>query len=378
MIIPEGQLNGEAIREAVKQELDRHLNLNVVGYKCDSSLVLDVLVKAAVEGQTIESVCSDLALEVNSNTIREQLNTVLDVCDLRTHECEVNAGLARAIPVELPRRGREMALDWHDEPFYGKTPELRTYACRGQAKEGTTYFYRIASLYVMWRQVRVTLAVTYVLPEDSNLAIVQRLLERMQHLDFQPGVVYMDKEFCEGPVVRYLGKQHIPAILACPIRGKDGGTRALCHGRKAYSIDYTFTDGTLARLALMPSRVPDKTGRRRLKWVAFVVIHLDWSVRKVYQRYRRRFGIESTYRQFGRLRARTACRNPALRFLLLGLALWLLNLWVMLRWLATRVVAVGPARWRTEAFRLHRYVVFMRRAIERALGVVDSIPIYSW
>jgi hypothetical protein len=50
-----------------------------------------------------------------------------------------------------------MALDMHDEPLYGKTPELRTYACRGEAKEGTTYFYRVA-----------TLAMTYVLPEDSK------------------------------------------------------------------------------------------------------------------------------------------------------------------------------------------------------------------
>jgi putative transposase len=200
----------------------------------------------------------------------------------------------------------------------------------------------------------------------------------MRRLDFQPGVVYMDKAFCEGAIVRYLAQHHIPAILACPIRGKDGGTRALCQGRTAYLTDYTFTDGTVARLALMPSRVPDQTRRRRLKWIAFVVIHLDWSAQKTYRRYRRRFGIESTYRQLGRLRARTASRNPALRFLLLSLALWLLNLWVILRWLATRVVAVGPARWREAAFRLHRYIVFLRRAMDRALGVVDSIPIYSW
>src|SRR5436853_578125 len=116
------------------------------------------------------------------------------------------------------------------EPFYGKTRELRTYACRGEGKAGTTYFYRVATLYVIWRAVRVTLAMTYVLPEDSNLSVVQRLLQRMQHLGFRPGVVYMDKEFCEGPVVRYLTQAHLPAVLACMIRGDKGGTRALCRG----------------------------------------------------------------------------------------------------------------------------------------------------
>jgi putative transposase len=128
----------------------------------------------------------------------------------------------------------------------------------------------------------------------------------------------------------------------------------------------------------MPARVPDKTGRRRVKWLVFVVIHLDWSAKKVAQRYRRRFGIESTYRQLDPLRARTTSRNPALRFFLLGLGFLLLNIWVMLRWLATRLIAPGPARWREDAFRLFRFITFLRRAIERAIGTSDAIPIYSW
>jgi hypothetical protein len=378
MMIPKEQLSGEDVRGVVERTLREHLNLAIDGYKCDTSCVVNVLVKAAIERQTIESVCDDLALEVSSNTVRERLNGLLDVYALREHECEMNAGLAANIPEPLPRRGREMALDLHDEPFYGQTPELRTYACRGAAKEGTTHFYRVATLYVMWRAVRVTLAMTYVLPEDSNLSVVQRLLQRMQHLKFRPGVVYMDKEFCEGPVVRYLTTAHLPAVLACTVRGDSGGTRALCRGRKGYCTDYTFSDGTTARLALMPARVPDKSGRRHVKWLVFILIHLDWSAKKVAQRYRRRFGIETTYRQLDPLRARTTSRNPALRFFLLGLGFLLLNIWVMLRFLATRLIARGPFRWDADAFRLFRFIVFLRRAIEQAFGTTDTIPIYSW
>ncbi len=33
-------------------------------------------------------------------------------------------------------------------------------------KSGTTHFFRIASAYVIWHEVRLTLALTYVLPED--------------------------------------------------------------------------------------------------------------------------------------------------------------------------------------------------------------------
>src|SRR5262249_475386 len=162
--------------------------LEVHGYKCTTAMVCNVLMKAAVEGVSVESICADLRGTTGSNTIREHLNEVLDVCALRQHECEMNAALVVCIPPELPSLGREMAIDYHDEPFYGKTPELRSYACRGAAKDGTTHFYRIASLYVMWRQVRVTLALTYVFPEDAGAAIVQRLVERMHHLAFAPGV----------------------------------------------------------------------------------------------------------------------------------------------------------------------------------------------
>src|SRR5258708_25046354 len=378
-MITKNELTAEDVRQMAESVLREYLNVNIDGYKWDTASVLNVLMKAAIDGQSGESVCVDLTEVGGSNALREQLNGVLDVYDVRRHEVEMNAGLAACLPADLPRVGREMALDLHDEPFYGKTLELRTYACRGEASEGTTYVYRVASLYVMWRQVRLTLAVSYVLPEDSNLSIVQRLVQRMQQLGFVPSVLYADKAFCEGEIIAYLHKKHLPAVLACSIRGKTGGTRALCHGRKSYCTTYTFSHATTARLAIVASLKTDKkTGKRIRTWLVFVLVHLDWSASKTRQRYRRRFGIESAYRQFGDLRAPTTSRNPAFRFFLLGLAFLLLNIWVRLRYLATRLIAAGPARLVPDAFRLHRFIAFLRRAIELAFTAPMSIPIYSW
>lgn len=80
---------------------------------------------------------------VDSNTLREQLNAALDVYELRQLEAEMNAALAAAIPVGMPRSGLEVAIDTPDEPFYAKTSELLTYTCSGQAKAGRTHFFRI-------------------------------------------------------------------------------------------------------------------------------------------------------------------------------------------------------------------------------------------
>lgn len=378
MIVPKESLNGEAIRQIVEGVLTKRLGLSGEGYKCEGRLVINILVAAAIEGRTVESTCQDLDIGIVSNTVRGYLNAHLDVADLRAQEMQMNLGLSDCLPEALPRTGCAMAIDCHDEPFYGKTPELRSYACHGAAQEGTTHFYRIASLYVMWRQVRLTVALTYVLPEDSTAAVVQRLVERMHILNLRPSVLYMDKGFCNGSIIRYLQQAQLPVLMACPIRGKDGGIRALCHGKHALLTEYTFTDGTQTRLALLPTRVPDRTGKRRLKWIAYVLMRLDWSPTQCYQRYRRRFGIESSYRQLAQVRARTTSRNPTLRFLLLGLGFLLLNCWGAVRFAATRVVGRGPARWLAPLFQLPRFIAFLRRAIERAWGTRDKIPIYAF
>ncbi len=378
-IILKNRLKAEDVREVSEGLLKKHLTLDVDGHKLTTDMALNVLMKAAIEKRSIEAVCEDLADVVDGNTLREALNRELTVTDLRQHEAEFNAALADCIPTKMPRRGLEMAIDFHDEPFYGKSAAVRAYTVPGEAHEGTTYFWRIATLYVIWREVRVTVALTYVLPKEKPLTILQRLLQRRADLGIRPKVLYLDKGFASGKIIAYLQDDvKLPAIIACPIRGAEGGTRALCRGRQAYRTHYTFTDGTTTDLAIVPTlkRQP-KTDKSKRTWLVYVVIHLDWSAKKVQQRYRRRFGIESSYRQLGQVRAHTNSRNPALRFFFLALALLLIDLWVWLRCLCTRGIGRGPFRLDLNRFRLARFTAFLRRAIEDAYGTTMSIPIYS-
>lgn len=100
------------------------------------------------------------------------------------------------------------------------------------------------------------------------------------------------------------------------------------------------------------------------------LIQLDWSATKAQQRYRRRFGIESSYRQLGQVRAHTNSRNVALCFVYLALALLLVNLWVFLRCLCTRIIGQGPFRLELNQIRLARFIAFLRRAIEQAMELL--------
>jgi len=365
-MIPENVLNAEDVRGMMLDRMEKHLSLKTEGYRSTTHETFNLLLKAVAEGSSVEAVCADSCGVVDSNTLREQLNRALSVEELRQQEAEMNAALQATIPAGMPRGGLEVAIDTHDEPFYGKTAELLSYTRQGQAKAGTTHFFRIASAYVIWREVRLTLALTYVLPADDLLSVVKLLLARLTQVGIHASVLYLDKGFCSGEIIRYLQHSGQAAVLACPIRGKSGGIRALCRGRGSYTTDYSFTDGTSAHLALVDTRVYDpKTKRKQRKWLAFVLVHLDWTPRQVYRNYRRRFGVECSYRGLRQVKVLTNSRNPALRFFLFGLGLLMQNVWVLARWLFTRRPGKGRHKLIPSLLRFHHFRKLLVRAVER-------------
>lgn len=227
MIHP-SELKAKDLHAYTVRVLKAHLHIDAKGYCCHTDMIIDILLKASAECSSMEAVCADLTDIADSDTVREYINQALTAKALRKQEERANAALAGCIPSALEREHVEMAMDFHDEPFYGKQKDTRKLTCSGQAKKGTTHFVRIATAYIIWRQVRLTLAVRYVLPEEDNLETLKILLERLKTLGFSAKILYLDKGFDSTGIVNHLTNQKQPAIIANPIRGKRGGTRALC------------------------------------------------------------------------------------------------------------------------------------------------------
>ena len=168
-------------------------------------------------------------------------------------------------------------------------------------------------------------------------------------------------------------------LIACPIRGKTGGTRTLCHGRKSYRTTHTFVSGHQAFTAHLAVCRSFTTARRtkRLKrrevWLLYILIELDLTPRQARRRYRKRFGIESSYRCAGQVRGWTTSPNPAYRFVLITLSFVLLNVWVQLRWFYAQVPRRGRRWLKAKLFQLCRLAKFMRRALEQQYGGVATI-----
>ena len=54
------------------------------------------------------------------------------------------------------RHAQEVAIDYHDRPYYGKGTQAEGLWVRGHAKDGTTRFYRVATAYVVLNGLRLT------------------------------------------------------------------------------------------------------------------------------------------------------------------------------------------------------------------------------
>jgi len=373
------RLQAEDVRAAVVETLQESLGLSVEGRKVDTAMVLDVLVYAAATGMSIHGACEELTGSADDNTIREYVNESITVENLGDLEEAVNAMLTKQVPRKV-RKGRwDVACDLHDQPFYGKSPGLRALACRGEARDGTTHFYRIATLCLLVDGIRLTLAMHFVRPGETLSGILEGLIERaLPHLG---GLLcmYLDKGFASIDVYHLLEDLKISAIISCPIRGKNGGTRALCTGGKSYATKYTFSNsgvGTYtAQLALVRVFHDNKPYEKCIEWRVFVQINNRMTLEEIRTNYRRRFGIESSYRCLNQVRANTTSRNPALRFFFLALALILVNTWILLRYRYCQVPRRGRlGRLIDEGrFRLMQMGTFIRHAIERRYGFDDYL-----
>src|SRR5258707_11938561 len=103
MITPNG-IEAETVRQAALEVLQAHMALDVHGYKVDEKMLLDVLLKAASEHQSLEAACAELDAVADSNTIREQVNAALTVANLRAQEAAMNQTLSEWLPKGVDER----------------------------------------------------------------------------------------------------------------------------------------------------------------------------------------------------------------------------------------------------------------------------------
>ena len=140
------------------------------------------------------------------------------------------------------RKGKlKLAIDLNLIPYYGQpSEEEKPYISRSHAKQGTCSFYASATLYVIKKGKRLTLAIKGVKPTDTSVAIITHLLDKIHSLNVNIKTLYLDRGFFSISVIRWLKALEIPFIIPAIRRGKKGGIKQFLQGRKSYKTSYTM------------------------------------------------------------------------------------------------------------------------------------------
>jgi len=245
------------------------------------------------------------------------------------------------------RRHWTAAIDTHNIPYYG---EHNRYVVGGQKKQGTKWFYSYASAVLLHDQRRYTVALIMVLPHMKPHEIVRALLDQIAENGLKIKGLTADSGFDSGETFLLLQERKL--AYSIPLRRKGAGANPrnqYFDGRHRLIrwIDWTTKE----------SRRPVRT--RTLLWKGrpktMVLAFQGWSgdhAGNVHQEalrlrklYRRRFGIETSYRQKNQAQAKTTSQDPVYRLLLEGVAYLIRQLWVMFTALIAKLSHAPPKAW---------------------------------
>ncbi len=377
------QVTAAEVHQLVRESLQEHFDLDMSNRDYDAQDIWDVLIAASVERVTVEMASRLLADSPCGNTVRSVVKEMLaDVGQLANLEASMNTLLVKQLPKKLLRPRLPAAIDITEIPYHGQHEEDEEMVRRGRAKSGTTHFHCFATLYVVKKNKRYTLAITLMRQSDKVLDVLQRLLGRGHALSLRLKRLYLDRGFDNNGVIAYLKQQPFPTIIPLVIRGKTGGTRALLVGRKSYHTIYTRKSVTYDQ-ETFPVHVvcvysKGRYRRRGLYRFAYIVIgKVNMRPCQIADEYRRRFGIETSYRLMNTVRARTTSRSAELRLFFVTLAFLLLNLWSYVKWSHLFIPKRGPRQILHRLLPLARWRLWLWEMVKQRLGfsLVITIPL---
>jgi len=351
--------------------LKRHLPLAVHGRKWTQDDIYRVLVDASARASTVESVCNELETAPDANTVFFWLKPI-ECQETRQLEESLNHVLVDRLPPRLNGRPRQVAIDLTLIPYHGEPAREASEIRRGEAKCGTTHFHCYASAYIIYKNKRVTVALTVVRAEDDTLTVLQRLLARLQSLDIRCQRLYLDRGFYSVAIIRFLQTQ--PFVSIMPVIRRGAQIKTLLKVNRSYQTRYTMTSlqhGSVTfNLWVVCRYLKGRRGKRGIERLGYVVIgELSWQPVQVRDGYRRRFGVETSYRLMNQVRARTSSQDPNRRFLYVAIAFLIVNIWTYLKWCYLRVGQHVYHR----LLPLSKLARFLSKAVEATYGLQTSV-----
>ncbi len=311
------------------------------GTKCNNRIFINVLFCALCRVQSLFAVCRNLAAAPDDNTVAAAiLKTLPEYTRLQKL---INETLAGQLPKGLFKNPKRLAVDLVLIPYHGKHCYNINEIYRSQPKSGTSHFHAYATVCLLHKGFRYTVALTPVVKGEEMKVVVKRLLDQCRTIGLRCQLLLLDRGFYSVSVISYLEHAQVPFVMPVIIRGKKatkdqtaGGTRKYRDWKKSGWDRYELKTKVKGKetktwfwVCVCCKNLNGKRGKRGRKSFTFAYYgtksnRAGW----FFETYRKRFGIETSYRQMHECRIRTSTRKPELRLLYFALAMLMRNCWI--------------------------------------------------
>lgn len=347
---PYSTITPAVVRHTARAVLQQALPCRPYGRKVTEARLLDLLLLVAALRSSLSAVVRRFRFGFSHETARQAMQANLpEVPALTDH-------LVDALYQFGPRRKRRcwvVALDLHYRPFYGDraTPGV----VGGQKKQGTQYFYAYATAELVHRRHRYTVGLVPLTGKFKPHEVVAALLAQLDERGVRLRGVVLDSGFDSGEVLLLLQGRDLAYTVPLRRKGRGDNRRNACFALPVgtvTTVDWVTEDQR--RPVQTQAVVVQRPREKRVQVYAF----RGWSqgravaaarsavaARQAKQWYRRRFGIETSYRQLHESLGKTTKKDVAYRLLLVGLGLLLRQVWVWMTGLLARSRGARPKAW---------------------------------
>lgn len=342
---------------------------------CTAVVVLAIVLRAAARSISVSAACRDLARGPSDHAVTTALDDGLPKT-LAVLERRLGEALVGYLPRRMRRRAWEVAIDLHLDPYYGQPYRSRNEIYYGKAKQGTTKFHAYASACIVQYGRRYTLALTWVRRHESTVTVLRRLLARIRQIGLKIRYLLLDRGYFNVPVMAFLQDEKLPFLMPVKFSGRRPKKRRKATGLRAIRrqpagwYSHTMRSGkqqvTFSVCVGYRRYRNRKDGKLRSQKLLFAAWRVRGSPTEIRERYRKRFGIETSYRQRRQGRVYTCTRNPHLRLLFVATAFILRNVWV---WIHQTRLAEGSG----DTMTLHLELLRFKRMLDWIVHEIEAL-----
>lgn len=309
---------------------------------------------------------------------RRQVSRVLEKVDQGRLQRLITHTLRRMVRPWVPKHPVLVAIDLHLVPFVGRSKKKPRQLLRSAAKKGTNRFYGYATSYIAEEDRRLTFSVRAVRKKGDLVGIIERVLNDAKVLNIQVKRLLLDREFYCYEVLEFLRRNSISYLMPVRAGSVMRNKWKKESGRKSFTTTHTLkSEGRELDLVIHVVK-RYKKGRRGENGIEVLLYAVGGPVpspAETRAMYRRRFGIETSYRLDEQVRIRTSSRNPAIRLLYFAIAALIQNEWVILKLTHASERRRGRKGYKVlvELLRFSQLLEMLLRALRETMGEVIEV-----